>query len=764
MQPGSKEGLGASEQLSALIQSSPVAIYSVDRDGMVTTWNRGAERTFGWTAEEVMGKRLPILPPEGADESAPAIRSLTPGGFITDLEAVRIRKDGSRINVSLSAGTVFDSTGAITGTMAVAVDTTERKRAETELRKSETSLRMAQRVARLGSWELDPVTGNGLWSAEMFRLLGRPLEAGTPTLAEFHELIHPDDQASTAEMERRIFQGVTDVEELEYRTNPLLGPIRYLSAHLERFRDAHGRPEKLVGTLLDVTERKEAALRLERSERSYRELVENLDDVVYSIDLEGRFSYVSPAIRRLGVSPDDFLGQPFAQFVHPDDLDKLRATFERCLAGDSFPQECRVIAGDKAATVRVLSRRVLDDAGRVVGATGVMVDVTQQRATEERLRLSQRLEALGRLAGGVAHDFNNLLTAIISYSDLALGAIGPEGRGWNELQQIRRAGTRASELTRQLLAFGRKQVLQPRVLSLNEVLTSMRSMLERLIPEVELVFELAPDLGNVRADPGQIEQVIVNLVVNARDAMPQGGTITLSTRNAELPAGMPQDRPAPARLIELAVADTGMGIDELTLSHIFEPFFTTKRLGYGSGLGLATVYGIVEQSGGSVSVRSRLGEGATFTVHLPRDLDVPERASDPLAPPVGSSCGSETVLVVDDDAAVLGVAARVLTAVGYTVLGAASPDAALLVCQEHPGTIELLLTDVVMPGMNGPELARRCLSMRPGLVVVLMSGYADSLETQLDPRQPSLTDLIAKPFSAGDLATRIRAALERKRS
>lgn len=630
---GATNDFGAGAQLSALIHSSPVAIYSTSVDGTVTTWNRGAERTFGWTAEEVIGKPLPIMPSEQTNQAAKLVRDLLRGGSITDVEQERIRKDGTRIIVSLSAGPVFDARGALTGMIVVSVDMTERKRAEAELRASEASLRMAQRVAHLGSWELDPRTGQGRWSDEMFTLLRLSREKGTPRLEEFYALSHPDDLAQMKEAEARILRGDTDTEEFEYRSHPDLGPIRHFSAHLELFRDSEGRPAKLVGTLLDITARWE---------------------------------------------------------------------------------------------------------------------------TEERLHISQRLEALGRLAGGVAHDFNNLLTAIISYSDLALGAIGPESRGWKEVQQIRRAGMRAAELTRQLLAFGRSQVMQPRRVSLNDVLIGMRSMLERILPEVELVLELAPDLGKVRADPGQLEQVIVNLVVNARDATPQGGRITISTRNAQ---ASPESLDGP-ELVELTITDTGAGMDVETMSHVFEPFFSTKQPGRGTGLGLSIVYGIVEQSGGSVSVRSRPGEGATFTIHLPKEADGSRESILPPGQPVDRTAGSETVLLVDDDAAVLGVAERILVALGYKVLSAAGPEAALVVCKEHPGDIDVLLTDVVMPGMRGPELASQCVNLRPSLVVVFMSGYADGLSSEKPLLALSRIAPISKPFSAGELATKIRTALD----
>lgn len=391
-------------------------------------------------------------------------------------------------------------------------------------------------------------------------------------------------------------------------------------------------------------------------------------------------------------------------------------------------------------------------------------DVTEQRLTEVQLAASQRLEAVGRLAGGLAHDFNNLLSVVLAYAELGLYELGPEHPLASDLAQIRDAGQRAANLTRQLLAFSRKQILEPRRLDVNEVLTGLEPMLRRLLGEdIEIVIDRAPALGTVIADPGQLEQVIVNLAVNARDAMPRGGRLTIGTRNfardapeGELRANVPE-----GSFVLLSVADTGDGMDEETKGHVFEPFFTTKDKAKGSGLGLSTVYGIVKQSGGHISVMSEPGHGATFEILLPRVNEAPDEPV--VEAPASVTRGTETILLVEDEAAVRAVAERILTGAGYRVFSAQSAEEALELARGHARDIDLLLTDVVMPGMGGAELAARLTGTCPGLRVLFASGYTDSALTQHGALEPG-TLFVAKPYSIAELTTRVRTALDSPRS
>ena len=401
--------------------------------------------------------------------------------------------------------------------------------------------------------------------------------------------------------------------------------------------------------------------------------------------------------------------------------------------------------------------------GRLVRVWGTQRDVSEQRHLEEQFRQSQKMEAVGQLAGGIAHDFNNLLTAILGNTQLLLRDLPPGDAKRADVEEIRKASERAASLTRQLLAYSRRQMLQPEVLDLNGVVAEMDRMLRRLIGEhIALVTVLAPDLGRVRADPNQLEQVIVNLAVNARDAMSDGGKLTIETANVELDAAFAQAHlgsvPGPYAMV--AVTDTGVGMDMSVRAHLFEPFFTTKEVGKGTGLGLATVYGIVKQSGGYISVYSEVGRGTSFKIYLPR-IDTPA-ASQSSATKDRLDRGTETILVVEDEPAVLSLSRRALEAQGYVVLAASDASDAMRVVERHGGTIHLLLTDVVMPGVSGRELADRLASQRPGIRVLYMSGYPGDAVVQ-HGALPHGSAFLQKPFSPDGLARKVRDVLDARR-
>jgi len=411
--------------------------------------------------------------------------------------------------------------------------------------------------------------------------------------------------------------------------------------------------------------------------------------------------------------------------------------------------------------VRDERRTLRDVSGEVVEVVGIWSDVTERVRLEELLRQSQKMEAVGQLAGGVAHDFNNLLTVINGYSDMVLGTLEPDDPNHGLLADIREAGERAAALTRQLLAFSRKQVLLPHQVALGGVVLGLEKMLHRLLGEdVTLRTDLPAGLPDVQVDPGQLEQVVVNLCVNARDAMPQGGVITLSTSLAEVAdeGGAPREGRRPGRYVVLSVADTGLGMPPEVRSRIFEPFFTTKELGKGTGLGLSTVLGIVEQSGGFLEVDSAPGRGSEFRIHLP--------ALAPGAESGASACepnrepgGGETILLVEDEPAVRDVALRILRQLGYEVHAAADPRTALEWLGAAEIRVDLLLTDVVMPGMGGPELAARCRGLRQELQVLFMSGYTDDSIGRYGLDQDT-TAFLQKPFSGQELAQAVRRVLD----
>jgi PAS domain S-box-containing protein len=504
----------------------------------------------------------------------------------------------------------------------------------------------------------------------------------------------------------------------------------------------------------------EEALRV--SEERYRDLVENAHDIIYSHDLEGNYTSMNKAGKVItGYSLEEVLQLNILKTVAPEYRSKAREMLERKLAGERITAyELEIMAKDGARIIVEVNTKLEYHGGVPVGVQGIARDVTARKQLEDQLRQSQKMDAVGQLAGGIAHDFNNLLTAISGYSELTLRKLDADNPLRRNLEEIKKAGDRAASLTRQLLAFSRKQVLQPRVLNLNSIVSDVESMLGRLIGEnIELRTSLSPDLGRVKADPGQIEQVLLNLVVNARDAMAAGGSLVIETANVYLDEEFARQHIAiePGYFVLLAVSDNGMGIAEEIRSRIFEPFFTTKEVGKGTGLGLSTVYGIVKQSGGTIWVYSEVGIGTTFKVYLPC---VDRSAQDYKRPEhwAGELRGTGTVLLAEDEVLVRNLTSEVLRLFGYSVLEAASGREALEICEQLDEPIELLITDVVMPEMSGRELADRLKQLRPEVKVLFMSGYTDDAIVHQGVLEAG-ANFIQKPFAPEALANKIREVL-----
>ncbi len=535
----------------------------------------------------------------------------------------------------------------------------------------------------------------------------------------------------------------------------------------------HANPGMLARGLLYAVERRRATEALAESQAQMRRLAENAPDIIYRIRLRPSFGFefVSRAVTDIvGYTPEEHYADPDLanRILHPDDLPRLADM----IAGRSpfrSPAILRFIHRDGHLVWTEHRYSPMRDAtGTVIALEGVGRDISdrvhQEEAlqhTEAQLILSQKLEAVGRLAGGVAHDFNNILTTIIGYSELLLERIPAEHPDRHFIGEIHKAGQRATLLTQQLLAFSRKQVQQPRVLDLNAELGDLREMLGRLIGEdIEVRMDLAPDLGRIKADAGQIEQVVMNLVVNSRDAMPEGGVLTLETSNAWLDQEYAARHLAvrPGAYVRLTVSDSGAGMDAATQAQIFEPFFTTKEKGKGTGLGLSTVYGIVKQSGGNIWVYSEPGKGTTFKIYLPRVTDGSEPVS--VAPvPVTIAHGTETILLVEDETGVRELATDVLKSFGYRVLVAPDGAHALQVQADHAGPIHLLVTDVVMPQMSGRVLADRLRPLRPATRVLFMSGYTEDAIIQHRLLVSGIA-FLEKPFTPTGLAAKVREVLD----
>jgi PAS domain S-box-containing protein len=641
-----EEAHTSTERYRALMHRARDAILVFDMQGMVLEVNGRAAELFGHPPEQLLGRNVRELFTAADDAELIQHRLLGAAqpGELTHVEFRLERENGEVTYCDLSASTA--STGGEALVLAIIRDITERKLAGEQLRKSEQQLAEAQHIAQLGSWEWDVHSDEVVSSDETSRIFGfRFTGSRSEWRAPLTNAILPEDRLRVLNELEQVARRGGHIE-LEFRIHSADGTAKAISARAALTRDAAGAPQRVIGTVQDVTARKQA---------------------------------------------------------------------EEAL-----------------------------------------------RQSEEQLRHAQRMEAIGRLTGGIAHDFNNVLTVIMGGVQLLLLDTPEDGPLKEELQQIELAATRAATLTRQLLAFSRKQVLQPARVDLNSVVRDMQGMVGRLIGEdVMLKSDLDPALGPTVTDPGQMEQVLVNLVVNARDAMPAGGTLTISTRNVDPAAVRAMTPELGAReCVVLAVGDTGTGIPPDVRDHIFEPFYTTKGPGKGTGLGLSTVYGIVKQMEGHIHVETELGAGTTFSVLLPRAQAAPVSEIAP-PQPAGARSGSETVLLVEDEALVRRFTRRVLQSQGYTILEAGNGDEALAISDRTTEPIDVLLTDVVMPGMSGKELAAELMRRRPGLRVLYMSGYTDDAIADHGVLEPGIS-LVEKPFTREGLTAMLRRVLAQR--
>ncbi len=569
--------------------------------------------------------------------------------------------------------------------------------------------------------------------------------------------------------------------EMEYRLRRQDGREVWIRDDALIFRDPETGKRMNRGVLIDITEQKLAEEALRESEERYRAFVEQSSEGIFRIEYNppvpcnlppaeqcelgherGYIAECNDAMARMygRDSAKKMMGRPISEFFVLRDLttrrfmeDFIRAGYR---ASDAESHELDA-SGHRKIFRNTIAGTVVED--KWVRTWGITRDVTERVHLEAQLRKAQQMEAIGRLAGGVAHDFNNILSIIMGHGELLLNTAELNERARKGLEQIRRAAERAASLTQQLLAFGRKQVLQPKVLDLNEAVSDFQKMLARVIGEdIELVASLHPSLNPVRVDPGQVEQVLMNLAINARDAMPQGGRLVMETSNAEISAQQGRDLDLPSgHYVMLKVSDTGHGMDAATLAHIFEPFFTTKAVGKGTGLGLSTVYGIVKQSGGGIQAESEMGRGTSFRVYLPAEkgpVKVEKQIED-----ADVRGGRETILIVEDEPDLRQLTRIFLQDYGYRVIEAANAEQALKIAEGLAGPLDLLLTDVIMPGLSGRQLAERIHSKRPETKIIYMTGYTDDMVVQHKVLEPG-TNMLQKPFSCRDLAQKVRSTLD----
>jgi two-component system, cell cycle sensor histidine kinase and response regulator CckA len=748
--------------LEQLVESAPEAIAIVDTKNIVQQVNREFTRLFGYATNEAVGKDLDrLVVPEDKQSEGKWLDQEAERGVNANIETVRRRKNGTRVDVSLLVAPVSIEGGQI-AVYCIYRDISNRKRAEAEVRQSEERYRRLIELSPDAIWIVHDDTLVFVNSA-CLKLLGATSPEqiiGKRVLDIVHPSYHEVVKSRMAEA-RGTGRGVPFLEEKFVRLDGTTVDVE-VAASVFSSGNEHG-AQVIVH---DLTERKRAEMDLLQAETKFRLLVEQLPAITYMADFgpNGRWHYVSPQIEAiLGFTASEWMADPGFWYsrLHPDDAAKAIDLEENCeKTGQPLAAEYRLKARDGSYRwFTDLGRVVIDTNTRARSIQGVMLDITDKRQLEAQLRQSQKMEAIGQLAGGIAHDFNNILMVVRGHTDLLLN--NASEKPLENVAQIQKAADRAAALTKQLLAFSRMQILKPEVLDLNAVVTDIGTMLPRLISSnIHLKVELEPVLGRVRADAVQIEQVLLNLAVNARDAMPQGGTLTVRTTNTTLEPGNPQRLPvtAPGPYVALIVTDTGAGMDAETQARIFEPFFTTKAKGRGTGLGLATVYGIVKQSEGFIAVESTPGRGTTFTVYLP-PVDAPARIQAAPENTAKPQCGAETILVVDDETGIRELATEYLQRCGYTVLAAGDGVEAKDIAEHHSGPIHLLLTDTVMPKMGGHELVRAMTELRPKVKVIYMSGYLEfNASTHIQSAEGA--HYLQKPFELSALANKVRTALE----
>lgn len=725
--------------------------------------NEKGPAEVGCTRAEYLSMRVSDIDPTISVSDWPRmVQAIRAAGFLSG-EGGHRRKDGTTFPIEFSAKWVRLDRDYIVTTVR---DITKRRLAEEALKVSEARLRETLENLKLIAIRLDKTGCVTFCNNYLLELTGWKREDIIG--ANWFTTYIPE---SAVAVKKLFFDTIEAGAFPPHYENPIKtrsGALREIAWNNTVLRDAAGRVTGTASIGEDVTERKRSEHALRESEERFRQLAENIDQVFWIVGSDSnQLLYVSPAYEKIwGRSCESLYKSPgsWLDAIHPEDRKQVEhATMTKQSRGD-YDETYRVLHPNGSVRwIRDRAYPIRDAAGVVFRVVGTASDITEMRTLEQQLHQSQKMETIGVLAGGVAHDFNNLLGVVIGYSDLLLMSGKLDEYADKRIREIRKAGERASGLTRQLLAFSRKQTLDQVVLNINLLMTDLEKMLRRLIGEdIELKCVLNPEVARIKADPGQIEQVIMNLVVNSRDAMPTGGVITIETSNVTLDEKyvLSHGYANSGHFVLLAVSDTGQGMDKETQTRIFEPFFTTKGLGKGTGLGLSTVYGIIKQSGGYVHVYSEVGRGTMFKIYLPITGDMPAGLADKsgMHPIPG---GSETILVVEDEAGIRTLAKEVLESLGYTVIAAESGAKAAQLAEAHKGEIHLLLTDVIMPNMDGRHVAQLITLLFPQIKVLFMSGYTNDALARAGEIS-DINPLLQKPFTPGVLARKVREVLDAK--
>jgi len=661
--------------------------------------------------------------------------------------------------VSVTARPFFDERGEPKGVICIYRDITERKQSEQALRASEARYRLLFE-ANLAGILRTTIDGCVLECNEAFaRMLGYNSHAEVSALkaSDFYYRASDRDEILARLQERKALTQ----QEICFRRRDG-GPVWTLANFSLVAPSEEGGPLSIISTTVDVSERKRSREELRESQQRFAAFMRHLPGVAFMKNRQGQYVFYNEAAQGLfHLDPDDFLGKTDHEAWPEEYANRFVAHDLEVVRTKKLAENVEPIPHKHGVHQWLIYRfPILDENEDVQFIGGVGIDITERRQLEDQLRQSQKMEAVGRLAGGVAHDFNNLLTVISGYGHMILRDLPGEDPLQGCVEEVLKAASRATSLTNQLLAFSRRQVIQPKVLDLNALVANMDRMLRRVIGEhIELETVLSPGLGSVRADAGQLEQVIINLAVNARDAMAEGGKLSIRTSNVEVARSSRLHADVrPGSYVSLTVSDTGKGMDAEIMVHLFEPFYTSKETGKGTGLGLSTVYGIVKQSGGEIVVESKPGHGATFTIYLPRITD-PAQIAPPLDAQPAVRAGTETILLVEDELGVRQLVCEMLQRLGYRILPAGSGTEAIRLFEQHRGSIDLLVTDVIMPQMSGRELALRLKLQQPSLKVLYISGYTDDMLAHHRVLESNVF-LLQKPFAPDELAKKLREVLD----
>jgi len=744
----------SAERYRLLVDRANDLFFGIDLEGRFTFVNPMACRIMKYREDELVGKLyLDLIRPDCRAEAerfyTRQVRQRLPSTYY---EFPALTSDGAEVWLGQYVQLIFDGDGVISA-QAVARDITARRRAEDALRESEARYRTLAEAARDQIFIIDRddrIAYVNRSAAEQFnvepdRLIGR----------ERRELFPLEIAARQGGSLDTVFQ----TGESSYIETLTEFPSRmmWLGTRLAPIKDAQGQVTSVLGVSRDITEQKRTEEALRASEERLRAVVSNAPLILWAADRDGRFALcVGQGLKDLGLDSDEVVGRPVREIYRHS---KIAEYLTRALQGETF--RAQLMLDGRALDVWFSPSRTSQ--GEITGVIGVAVDITEPTRLQEQLLHAEKMEAIGRLAGGIAHDFNNQLTAILGYAEMLADSLDEDDPRRLDVQEIARAGERAAAFTEQLLAFGRRQPRRVKVVDLNVVIRGLEPLLRSTVRE-NIDFELALEAGldPVRADPTQLEQIVTNLVLNARDAMSSSGRLTIKTVNVTVAAHELRERTPmpPGRYVMLSVTDTGRGMDAETQSHLFEPFFTTKAEGKGTGLGLASVYGIVKQSGGYIWVTSEVDRGTTFRIYLP-PVDEPVEPIEPFVTASKPLGGPETILVVEDDPTVRAMACTVLSGRGYRVLEAANGDEALKLEEVFDGPIDLLFTDVVMPGMNGRELALQFAERRPSAKVLYTTGYTK--DATFRQELVGGLNLLEKPFVPTALLRKIREVLDARR-